>query len=263
MAGQAGATWAAQPANVWVGGGEWSLHALQSGTVLLTEGSGRMFRSETNGLHWLNVSSATHQAAAGAFNFTCHDECGSWTVFEVPPNDPAGLPAGVYHFVDTGLWHSATDGQTWAPFSVASSVSGHMPRNGKSGKDEFFSQSQTYRRRDGTFLHSPRMNTAMCDGWAGEQLWQSNDTRAEHWRCRSRAAGGICDAGSMHTCTQPADEPTQCVGGAEWLKPGNHYSHWLRLRDGRLLLTWTHRNNVIDDDGFGTGTREHPHQTLT
>ena len=43
--GQAGATWAAQPANVWVGGGEWSLHALQSGTVLLTEGSGRMFRS--------------------------------------------------------------------------------------------------------------------------------------------------------------------------------------------------------------------------
>ena len=62
---------------------------------------------------------------------------------------------------------------------------------------------------------------------------------------------------------QAADEPTQCVGGAEWLKPGNHYSHWLRLRDGRLLLTWTHRNNVIDDDGFGTGTREHPHQTLT
>ena len=40
---------------------------------------------------------------------------------------------------------------------------------------------------------------------------------------------------------------------AEWLKPGNHYSHWLRLRDGRLLLTWTHRNNVIDDDGYGTG----------
>ena len=78
--GQAGATWAAQPANVWVGGGEWSLHALQSGTVLLTEGSGRMFRSETNGLHWLNVSSAeaTHQAAAGAFNFSCKDECGSW-----------------------------------------------------------------------------------------------------------------------------------------------------------------------------------------
>ena len=23
----------------------------------------------------------------------------------------------------------------------------------------------------------------------------------------------------------------------------------------RLLLTWTHRSNVIDDDGYGTGTR--------
>ena len=93
----------------------------------------------------------------------------------------------------------------------------------------------------------------------GEQLWQSNDTRAEHWQCRSRAAGGICDPGSQYTCYQPADEPIQCVGGMEWLKPGNHYSHWLRLRDGRLLLTWTHRNNVIDDDGFGTGTRKQQH----
>jgi len=40
-----------------------------------------------------------------------------------------------------------------------------------------------------------------------------------------------------------------------WLKPGNHYSHMLRLHDGRLLLTWTHRSNLIDDDGFGTGSR--------
>ena len=28
-----------------------------------------------------------------------------------------------------------------------------------------------------------------------------------------------------------------------------------RLRDGRLLMTWTHRSNAIDDDGFGTGSR--------
>ena len=40
-----------------------------------------------------------------------------------------------------------------------------------------------------------------------------------------------------------------------FLKPGNHYSHMLRLHDGRLLMTWTHRSNLIDDDGFGTGSR--------
>ena len=33
------------------------------------------------------------------------------------------------------------------------------------------------------------------------------------------------------------------------------FSHFLRLRDGRLLMTWTHRSNAIDDDGFGTGSR--------
>lgn len=33
------------------------------------------------------------------------------------------------------------------------------------------------------------------------------------------------------------------------------YTHFLKLADGRLLLTWTHRSNKFDDDGFGTGTR--------
>ena len=49
----------------------------------------------------------------------------------------------------------------------------------------------------------------------------------------------------------------QCTDASDplFLKPGNHFSHFLRLRDGRLLMTWTHRSNAIDDDGFGTGSR--------
>ncbi len=29
----------------------------------------------------------------------------------------------------------------------------------------------------------------------------------------------------------------------------------MRLADGRVLLSWSHRSNIIDDDGFGTGVR--------
>eukprot|EP01050_Picozoa_sp_SAG11_P001798 SAG11_NODE_83_length_17378_cov_5.388622_13_plen_474_part_00 len=37
--------------------------------------------------------------------------------------------------------------------------------------------------------------------------------------------------------------------------PGSVYSHFLRLHDGRLLLTWTHRTPKYDQDGYGGGTR--------
>ena len=91
------------------------------------------------------------------------------------------------------------------------------------------------------------MNTAPCDGWAGEQLWKSNDTAAEHWNCMTQAAGGFCNPlqhghsllGGTTPCFHQADEPIQCAAEhfPNWLKPGNHYSHWLRLHDDRLLLS--------------------------
>lgn len=45
-----------------------------------------------------------------------------------------------------------------------------------------------------------------------------------------------------------------------WLKPGSMYTHFLRLHDKRLLMTWTKRiaslpTAVYDDDGYGAGTR--------
>jgi hypothetical protein len=253
-------------------GGEWSLHVLQAdGTVLLTDGSGRMFRSTDSARSFSNVTGVPGSAGSAAqpWKFNCTDECGSWSVVEVSAADEqlqrsagALLPAGVYFFVDRWMWQSLDSGRTWRPFSRASSPSGHMPRDGEWGHDEFFSQSQVYRRRDGTFLHSVRVNSAPCDSWAGEQLWKSNDTLAQHWHCLTQADGGFC--GSTNTghsptgCYHQADEPMQCTATdhhPNWLKPGNHYSRWLRLRDDRLLLTWTHRSNTIDDDGYGTGSR--------
>ena len=225
------------------GDGEWSLHALKSGVVLLADGGGRMYRSTDGAVTFSNVSGQPAAPAGQPFKFSCTDECGSWSVVEVGAADQhAGLPSGVYFFTDRTMWHSTTEGETWRPVSRANCLSGHMPRG-----NEFYSQSQLYRRRDGTFLHSARMNTAPCDGWAGEQLWKSNDTAAEHWNCMTQAAGGFCNPlqhghsllGGTTPCFHQADEPIQCAAEhfPNWLKPGNHYSHWLRLHDDRLLLS--------------------------
>ena len=247
--------------DIKLSGEEWSLHVLQTtGTVLLTDGSGGMVYSHDNAKTFNNVTGVVSTDDAGGrgkeeddkpFRFNCSDECGSWSVIEVTPEDDGGgeLPPGVYFFVDRAMWQSVDDAHTWHLFSQATAASGHMPRS-----NEFFSQSQIYRRRDGSWLHSARMNTAPCDSWAGEQLWQSNDTDAIVWHCRTQAAGGFCNAASGpgkqtgHTpagCYHQADKPIQCADSTHsWLKPGNHYSRWLRLRDGRLLLTWSHRSYV-------------------
>ena len=37
--------------------------------------------------------------------------------------------------------------------------------------------------------------------------------------------------------------------------PGSMYSHFLRLGDGRLLLSWSKRSANYHQDGFGAGTR--------
>ena len=246
-----------------------------------------MYRSTDGAVTFTNCSGEPTAPAGQPWKFNCTDECSSWSVVEVLASNGQGsssaLPAGAYFFTDRTMWQSTNDGQSWRPFSRATSASGHMPRDGQWGHDEFFSQSQVYQRRDGTFLHSARMNTEPCDSWAGEQLWKSNDTSAEHWGCLTQAAGGYCDAKKGHTptgCYHQADIPIQCTGehSPNWLKPGNHYSHWLRLHDDRLLLSeytsippvldsmnasnrllvyaaWTHRSNVIDDDGYGTGSR--------
>jgi hypothetical protein len=49
----------------------------------------------------------------------------------------------------------------------------------------------------------------------------------------------------------------ECATGEhpKYLPPGNHYASMTRLRDGRLLQTWTHRSNFVDDDGYGAGMR--------
>jgi hypothetical protein len=249
---------------------EWSIHILQNDTVLLSFSNGGLFRSVDRARTFQNISIPSslpvlpegHERKCGVGSrnglpiYPVNSPsfgCSGWSIIEVPPMDPY-LPAGLYHFGDVFTYHSITDGQSWTLFATAA---GHMARTGGAYKDEFFAQSGVYRRRDGTFLHSTRWNTAFCDEWAGGQLWHSNDTNASAWRCVTQAAGGICNPGTKLDCFSASDVPAECTDASKpmFLKPGNHFSHWLRLKDGRLLLSWTHRSGTIDDDGWGTGNR--------
>jgi hypothetical protein len=294
--------------------GEWSIHALKDGkTVLLTDGSCSMWRSEDTARTFTNVSGTVGSKLlpAGTFHFNstcvsvltsqhaalisvqcslvwsvltaraaCSDECGSWSVLELDAEEH-GMPAGVYYFADQSIWRSADSGSHWRVFSTARNSGDpasappihNFPSScGIDNRKAFYFQSEVYRRQDGSFLHGTRVPVGQTgDYFDSSQLWQSSDTRGEYWHCISQAAAGYCAAGKVkggcYTRGGAKDCPAyvdNCANltwdKAAWIKPGNMYTHLLRLHDGRVLLTWTKRlasipNPMYDDDGYGAGTR--------
>ena len=77
------------------------------------------------------------------------------------------------------------------------------------------------------------------------------------------AAGGFCRGRRGAPCDWRGGYVDHCANLSRtrpFLKPGSIYSHCLRLNDGnrtgsRLLMTFTKRSSVYDDDGFGSGSR--------
>jgi len=105
-----------------------------------------------------------------------------------------------------------------------------------------------------------------CDNYDGSQLWKSVDTQGKAWGCISQAAGGLCADGGVlmpgHNgkrvpCNWEHGYVDRCANftAAPFLPLGSMYTHFLRLADGRLLMTWTKRTPKYDDDGYGSGTR--------
>ena len=185
-----------------------------------------------------------------------------------------GMPAGAFYFLDDSIWRSTNAGEYWRlfqtvhnrgslstpmrnfPYAPWSPFAKSKPMGANGG---FFFQSEVYRRKDGRFLHGARTPVEPgCDDYDGSQLWRSVDTRGKEWECASPAAGGFCDDGN-HTCLAIqkgyVDYCNHSESNRGLFLPGSVYSHFLRLHDGRLLLTWTHRTPKYDQDGYGGGTR--------
>ena len=246
-----------------------------------------MFWSDDSAHTFHNVSGYSNSQSGHSspllvtpFHFDSSVEGSSWSLLELPTGS-GGMPAGVFHFTAQTIWHSDTSARTWRWFADAHAVSNPSSAiyeypYGADSDAGFFMQSEVYRREDGTFLHGCRVPTHSntCDNWDGSQLWKSHDTRGTEWACASQAAAGYCTNATwkarMHDsvpCNWDAKGLTPRNGSsryidrcanmtdAPFLRPGSMYTHFLKLMDGRLLLTWTKRSPKYDNDGFGSGIR--------
>ena len=253
--------------------------------MLINDGSGSMWRSNDSARTFTNISGTVGSTVIppGLFHFNCSDEGGSWSVLELTEPDN-GMPAGVYYFINQAIWRSSDSGASWKVFTTARNAGDpvgvpihNFPSHCAPTTDRaFFFQSEVYRRRDGTFLHGTRVPVGQAGDWFdSSQLWQSKDARGTEWNCISMAAGGACNgAGAKHPAPGGCYTRSAAKGcpvyvdhcknatwdNRAWLKPGAMYTHFLRLHDDRLLMTWTKRLaslpiELYHDDGFGAGTR--------
>ena len=253
------------------GAEETTLSALADGTLLaLGNGGASVFRSTDSGYTWAMVLNVTQLYTSNRSNWDGNGlGYGSVEVTaETAAQAVVGtLPVGVYIFVQDRVLRSTDSGRSFASYAKATARAGTSLARGKA----FFEQSDSYLRKDGTLLHGTRWNTAAWDECAGSQLWQSvprvatpssDDTGEEEialeFVCRSQPAAGYCRLNTSVCEDTSQAGPPQCDNDSHpiFLRPGNMYSRFLRLHDGRVLMTWTHRTcQWIDDDGWGAGSR--------
>ena len=204
-------------------------------------------------------------------------DCMGWQAVEVSAGEASQdhfpLAAGVYVFSDDLIHRSTDSGATWALW-VNGTNNHNRTQQGLARGTGFFAQSGLYLRKNGDLLHPTRINTnESWDNCAGSQLWLSRDG-GRTFSCSSRPVGGYC--GNDHTnssacgqCTalckaHPAScgdcwaqLPKECLRCGQYtqfitslcdtpqypkfLTTGDMYARFTRLRDGRVLLTYSHR----------------------
>ena len=214
-----------------------------------------------------------------------------WMAVEVSAEEAARpgaqMPEGVYVFSADRIHRSTNSGATWTVWVNYTSNSNSS--QGLARGSGFFAQSGIYRRKDGNLLHGTRLNTNdSFDGCAGSQLWLS-ENGGTSFHCTTRPVAGhcgnanspglncnrcesLCNAHPANCSTCWASLPHECMRCGKYtqfitaqcdtpafppfLGFGDHYTQFLRLRDDRLLLTYSHRLcEWKNDDGFGTGLR--------
>jgi len=244
--GDGGQTWSPREERKDIHGREFTITVLSDGTLLMPchhlKGDkfnkypytiSKLFRSTDQGQTWTEIP------IGPKFFPTAGGAATDRNAIEMPdPEDPSkklvlfGVSRGrtkdqVY------LWRSRDSGTTWDRSLTPDT-------QGWDDYDGFFGQSSTYRSPSGKMLHVVRV-----------------DTRGPYWR--------IPD---LTMKTQAGDQGDRMMiwkstdNGNTWRRHGNSgnfgvygemYPRFLKLQDGRLLLTFTVRSNPTD--GYPLGMR--------
>jgi len=244
-----GRTWGPREERMDVHGREFSLNVLADGTLIMpchflandaANKAGythsKVFRSTDQGKTWTESRIGPEGFPEKAQTAT------DWTVVEIPDSDQPGrtlaqfgvsmqsggklAPAHVF------LWRSRDSGATWDKALVPDT-------DQWSDVDGFFSQSTSYRAASGALLHPVRV-----------------DATGPHWKLPASAgaenrSGDQDDRTMLWKSTDNGRTWRRHKDGGRFGTYGEMYPRFLRLADGRLLLTFTVRSNSTDGNPLG------------
>ncbi|HBH51141.1 MAG TPA: hypothetical protein DDY91_04525 [Planctomycetaceae bacterium] len=244
-----GQTWGPREERTDISGREFSLNVLMDGTLLMpchflsndaANPTGythsKLFRSTDQGHTWTETRIGPEGFPEKAQTST------DWTTLEVSDPDRPGetlvqfgvamqegkelAPRHVF------LWRSRDSGATWDKSLVPDT-------NGWSDVDGFFSQSTTYQASNETLWHPVRV-----------------DATGPHWKLPVAKgvevrSGDQDDRSMLWKSTDHGKTWRKHTEGGRFGSYGEMYSRFLRLKDGRLLLTFTVRSNSRDGQPLG------------
>jgi len=198
----------------------------------------KVFRSADQGRTWSETRIGPKGFPKGA------NTASDWTVVEIPDPELAkktyvllGVSmqhGGTHASQSVHWWKSTNSGRDW--------VVGWQPDTDRwSDVDGFFSQSVTHRLNSGDLLHVVRV-----------------DRTGPHWRLsgideKIVETGDQGDRMMLWRSTDGGYTFRRQVGHGNFGSYGEMYPRFLKLDDGRLLLTFTVRSN--SSDGYALGLR--------
>lgn len=244
-----GQTWGPREERPEIHGREFSLTCLSDGTLIMPchflENDGankaghthsKVFRSTDNGKSWTEMRVGPEGFPEKAQTAT------DWTAIELPdPERPGKTLVQLGVSMQSGgklapqhvfLWRSRDSGATWDKSLIPDT-------DQWSDVDGFFSQSVTYRAVSGTLLHTARV-----------------DASGPHWKLpvvsgvESRS-GDQDDRTMLWRSTDNGRTWRKHKEGGRFGTYGEMYPRFLRLKEGRLLLTFTVRSNSTDGQPLG------------
>lgn len=244
-----GKTWSERDERPDIHGREFALTCLSDGTLLMpchflaNDAANRagythskIFRSTDEGQTWT-------EQRVGPDGFPEKAETSTdWTALELPDPERPGkrlvqLGVGMQSGKELApshvfLWRSRDSGATWDKSLVADT-------DGWIDVDGFFSQSTTYRSASGVLWHPVRV-----------------DASGPHWKLPAAAgvevrAGDQDDRTMLWKSTDDGCTWRKHTDGGRFGGYGEMYPRFLRLAEGRLLLTFTVRSNSPDGHPLG------------